>query len=50
MGKNPVVRHGDKVLIAYSGGNNSAALLHLVKQVRQVLVEIQIFDETEPRV
>nr|CAB3234558.1 cytoplasmic tRNA 2-thiolation protein 2-like [Phallusia mammillata] len=32
MGKNPVVRHGDQVLLAYSGGINSSALLHLIQE------------------
>lgn len=31
MGKNPIVRHGDKVLVAFSGGMNSAGLLWLIK-------------------
>uniref|UniRef100_H2Z0P9 Cytoplasmic tRNA 2-thiolation protein 2 n=1 Tax=Ciona savignyi TaxID=51511 RepID=H2Z0P9_CIOSA len=30
MGRNPVVRHHDKVAVAYSGGNNSSALLNLI--------------------
>ena len=33
MGKNPIVRNGDNVLLAYSGGISSSALLHLIIQV-----------------
>ncbi|CAK8692592.1 unnamed protein product [Clavelina lepadiformis] len=32
MGRNPVVRNGEKVAIAFSGGSNSAALINLVKE------------------
>nr|XP_018668608.1 cytoplasmic tRNA 2-thiolation protein 2-like [Ciona intestinalis] len=32
MGRNPLVRHHDKVALAYSGGNNSSALLNLIKK------------------
>lgn len=32
LGKNPIVRHGDKVAVAYSGGNCSSALLHVMLQ------------------
>lgn len=32
LGKHPIVRHGDRVAIAFSGGNNSCALLKLVTE------------------
>lgn len=30
LGKNPVVRHGERVAVAFSGGSNSSALLNLL--------------------
>lgn len=32
IGKSKQIRHGDKVLVATSGGASSAAMLHLIRQ------------------
>ena len=33
IGKSKLIRDGEKVLVAFSGGANSSALLHLIQDV-----------------
>lgn len=33
FGKSRLIRDGERVLVAYSGGSNSCALIHLIQEV-----------------